>query len=620
LGLLCTAACGEPPVARGTSEPRRNRTAQPSGTAAGARAAASARVDAEREQTDVGHEQADAGQEHAAPSGSKPDPAKAPLAPTPNRPGGTARPAADSGAANAPADAGTGARDAASPNEPPQAGSGATVSAGLTHQYTEHLGQLTGEAPNTLRPLGMTGTDLGVSFERGDRLYFLFGDSWTVDPRDSNHDSLAWVDAAAWSGKVPQLTWLTQADGKFLPLRLDGVDLGAMNVPLEAVSVAERTYLFFNTGWNAGTQLHGTSVLAHADGDDFSTLQQDHAAASDKFLNISAVRDGDTLWIFGSGHYRHSPVYLARANVDSLTDRASWTYFRGGDALGPDESSAQPLVDDDCVGELSVRKHAALGYLMAYNCGSEPRGIWLRVAQQPLGPWSEPVLIYEPSLGYEHFIHAQQSTVGYDDGLSERGREQEWGGEYGPYLIPSWSAEPAPGVHAIVFTLSSWNPYQVHLLRAVLTQPGATTERPAPGVGLPRAALQNPGFADGSLAGWQADGDAFRTFRDDANGGVWTVTTFAEAQDSTRGRLWQDFTIDAQTSSLHFDLHGGHASVALYEGDVALRRSRGRDDNNTRSPVAWNLTSLRGKTVRLLIEDDLNESWGFVSVSGFALR
>jgi hypothetical protein len=230
------------------------------------------------------------------------------------------------------------------------------------------------------------------------------------------------------------------------------------------------------------------------------------------------------------------------------------------------------------------------------------------------------VSIYQPSLGYEHFMHARQSVVGYDDGLSERGREEEWGGEYGPYLVPSWSSEPSPGVHAIVYTLSSWNPYQVHLMRAVLARPGASAAPPTPGADLPQATLHNPSFEGGSVRGWNAEGDAFRTFHDEADGGKWALTTHAEAQDATRGRLWQELTIDARTSSLSFKLHGGHAAVALYADDVMLRRSRGRDINEARTPVRWNLTSLRGKRVRLVIEDDLDEPWGFVSVSSFELR
>jgi len=57
--------------------------------------------------------------------------------------------------------------------------------------YTEHLGQLTNSALNPLEPLGFTGTDLGVSFERDGRIIFLFGDSRALDPAEVNDDSIA---------------------------------------------------------------------------------------------------------------------------------------------------------------------------------------------------------------------------------------------------------------------------------------------------------------------------------------------------------------------------------------------------------------------------------------------
>ena len=36
---------------------------------------------------------------------------------------------------------------------------------------------------------------------------------------------------------------------------------------------------------------------------------------------------------------------------------------------------------------------------------------------------------------------------------SDPGREEEWGGPYGPYLIPSYFHSRSPGHHAIVYTL-----------------------------------------------------------------------------------------------------------------------------------------------------------------------
>jgi hypothetical protein len=472
----------------------------------------------------------------------------------------------------------------------------------------------------------MTGTDLGISFPRGDELLFLFGDSWSNKSDNADVDSVARVSASRRLTELPALRWFTRSDGQFLPLAVPPEPLRGMSTPVEGLQVGAQSYVFFCTDWSESEKRHHTSLLAHTPAgapDAFDRLELDHRVASDKFLNLSLVQEGDHVWIWGSGPYRKSPVYLATVALRDLADRAQWRYYQGETASGPTfeagESSALPVVQAYCVGELSVRKHPQLErYLMTYNCGEPVRGVHLRTAESPSGPWSSPVVIYEPAQGYEHFIHAQQSAVGHDDGLSERGREETWGGEYGPYLIPAWFADPSPGVHELVYTMSSWNPYAVHLMRSVLVEPSAgEREPPPPGAALPRARLQNPSF-QGALEGWTVEGDRFAVFDDN---GVATVTSFTpDGRDDIKGRLWQELQIDALTSTLSFQVHGGHGVVALYVDGRAVRRTRGRDTNETRTPVVWHLESLRGKTVRLSIEDDLAEPWGFISVGGLELR
>jgi hypothetical protein len=485
-------------------------------------------------------------------------------------------------------------------------------------QRTEHIGQLTGRKPNPIGQLGMLGTDLGVSFHWRDSLLFVFGDTGTINPFEANLDSLARVEAQPRPVSVPKLSWLTRTGGGFLPLRVAGADLGFMNVPIEGVTLDDTAYLFFASGWSDAEQRHSSSVLAHATAGDFASLRLDHAVVSDYFINVSAVVNGDDVWIWGSGVYRKSAIYLAHAPRGRLADRSSWTYYRAG-AWVDAERDARPLFDTPCVGELSARRHEPLGlYMLAYDCFNEARSVLLSVARSPAGPWSEPVRIFEPEQGYEHFMHAANGDVGHDDGLSEDGRQNEAGGEYGPYLIPDWFVEPAPGVHEIVYTLSSWNPYQVQLLRSVLVEPSTTYRAPTPGAGLPRAQLNNPSFGNGTLTGWTAEGDAFVSVRDDS--GRWGVTTYATLGASTKGKLWQEFDLDALSSSLSFTVRGGHAAVVLYaDGDV-VRRTIAADSDATIVHGLWRLETLRGKRVRLAIEDDATDAWGFIQVSAFELR
>lgn len=483
----------------------------------------------------------------------------------------------------------------------------------LEMRYTEHLGQLTGTTLNPVLPLGFSGTDLGVAFSRDDKVAFLFGDAWLDD-----RDQMATAPLALPEDGMPELSFATTAGGQFQPLAVPGVDLDGFDVPVEAVPVGDTTYYFFTSGYDFDSGRHSRSVLAHGQGLDISSLVLDHSVPSDKFFNVQVVVEAGEAWIFSSGPYRKSPVYLARVELSRLAERDAWRYWPDF-SEGAGEAAAEPLVDVSCVGELSVRRHPATGlWLMAYNC-DQPRGIHLRTATSPTGPWSEPQLIYTPEMGYEHFIHASESAVGHDDGLSWPGREDEWGGEYGPYLVPEWFSSPEPGVHEIVYTLSSWNPYQVHLMRTVLAEPGVAAEAPVRGKNLPEAVIENGDFAGGSTAGWTQTGGPFGTFQ--RPDGSWRLTTFVgDPGHAATGTLWQEFGVDATTSELRFLLHGGDGRVELWVGDEVVRQSRARRENENELEVRWNLEQLRGEKVRVVIVDDLSGDWGFVGAGGFELR
>ena len=477
--------------------------------------------------------------------------------------------------------------------------------------YTEYLGKLTGSTRNPTAPVGFSGTDLGVAFARDGQLAFLFGDAW-----GDNRDQMALASLEPPGDDPPAISWVTGADGLFQGLLVPGVDTGAFNVPLDAVPVGERTYYFFNTGYDFGINRHSHLVLAHGTGLAIDQLVLDWMEPSDKFLNVSIVVDGGEAWIFGSGWYRASPLYLARVELERIADRSAWRYAPDF-VEGAGEAAAAPVVADACFGEISVRRHPATGlWLLAAACGS-PRGAHLRTATSPTGPWSDPMLIYTPELGYQSFLHADETFVGHDDGLSDPGREAEWGGEYAPYLIPDWFTSPAPGVHALVYTFSSWNPYQVHLLRTIVVEPGVAVDPPRPGEGLPPAQLTNGDFAGGSLAGWSSSGGPFFTFQ--RPDGAWRVTSYGPAGDATTGELWQDFVVDAGTSALSFRLHGGDAVVELRRGDEVVRRSRGRRDNDSELAVRWRLDHLRGEKLHLVIVDDLTGPWGFIGAGDFQL-
>jgi hypothetical protein len=135
------------------------------------------------------------------------------------------------------------------------------------------------------------------------------------------------------------------------------------------------------------------------------------------------------------------------------------------------EADAVPLFAHPCVGELSVAWNRFIKkWLMLYNC-NDPRGINFRTSETPWGPWSEAQVLFNPweDNGYCHFMHVSWEFRRCDS-VHDPGRENVWGGEYGPYMIPSFTTGDESRT-TIFFTMSTWNPYNVVLMRAELESP-----------------------------------------------------------------------------------------------------------------------------------------------------
>jgi hypothetical protein len=240
-----------------------------------------------------------------------------------------------------------------------------------------------------------------------------------------------------------------------------------------------------------GMVMMGRTVLAKARNNnptklkslyDFSVLRE-----GGKFLNVACAVapagiaelpfEGPALLAWGSARYRESNVYLACAPLGAVQLKSAWWFYTGQigsptPAWSPDQRLATALFDDPQVGELSVGRVEGMGlWLMLYNSAS-PRGITARVATSPWGLWSNPTLIFDPGwpgLGYGHFMHGKKGS----DNLSDQGREDEWGGEYGPYLIDRYTriiTGDGRGVSRaqVYFVLSTWNPYNTMLMTATI--------------------------------------------------------------------------------------------------------------------------------------------------------
>lgn len=370
------------------------------------------------------------------------------------------------------------------------------------------MGQLTGEwerGPAETRPamnaaecrrVGLEGTDLGISFFDGSRIWFLFGDTWPNRTRvdGSLSDCVAWTTDLE-PGDVPRLHFV--GDNHWRPPTFTGgnVTTGVFEVPTGGFATDEGVYVFFATD-HTDREVMGRSVLGRAREMPLISGLYDPTALKHvydvsvlanggRFINIApcVVRGGipglpfggDAVMMWGSGRYRESNVFLAVVPLRSAEVRGSWWYLTGVQGGSPawshEESEAQPLFDHPQVGELSVAWIDPLRrWLMTYNA-MQPAGIVFRTSPTPWGPWSDPPhLLYDSHgpIGYGRTMH-----IGWHDGkgtdyLYDRGRGEEGGGAYGGYIVDRYTRRVDNNTAEVFFALSTWNPYQVSLMAAQL--------------------------------------------------------------------------------------------------------------------------------------------------------
>jgi hypothetical protein len=341
---------------------------------------------------------------------------------------------------------------------------------------TKRVCQLTGDfdraagiptLSQTGKHFGVGGTDLGSSFEHRGKLYFLFGDTLG---RPGARDVMAWTKSA--NPEKIDLHFSKANDGKWLPLTVPGIKQGAFEVPSGGVSIAGTMYAVCTTD-HSEKRAMGRSVTASSR-DDGLTFKLLYELSRTKFINVSLWLTDGWLYIYGSGEYRKSSVCLARVKPADIGDRSKLGYYSGTGANGQPrwsskEADAVVLFRHDEFGEFSVSYlEPVKRYVMLYNAG-EPRGITMRSAEVPWGPWSKGIIVFDPwrDNGYGHFMHISAKFKEKRDALSDPKREDEWGGEYGPYIIARFTSG-SDGRCRIYYTMSIWNPYQVVVMQSDL--------------------------------------------------------------------------------------------------------------------------------------------------------
>lgn len=485
----------------------------------------------------------------------------------------------------------------------------------------------------TASDAGLIATDLGSTFEHEGKLYFLFGDSVGGRP---HADALAWTDAK--SPADVRLSFHKDEESLFRPLELPGISSGAFEVPSYGISIDGMMYVVFTTD-HSTAQTMGRSVLGRSK-DDGKTFERVFDLSTTHFINVameratSKVHTGlphkDCVFVFGSGRYRASNARLAYAPSESFDELESWMYFAGWidgkPRWEPDETLSIDLFDHPVIGELSVAWIAPLErWVMLYN-SSAPRGIVMRTARDAWGPWSEPEVVFDPWLdkGYAQFMHVDWKTSRMDE-FHDAKQPNRGGGEYGPYLIPRFTTGDANRC-SLVFTMSTWNPYQVVLMTTDVGRPSSASKRRET-----RFILGTPPC--------DSQGSEVVSFE---RNGLPHVRTFGQGGDRDMVVSHREIRA-AQDSTLSFSIHGGRSRIVLVRDDQAppkrirdipaferelmsgqygpvLESIAGPASNDVDVTVRWNLSRYAGDRLRVYLVDASTDPWGFVSVSEMTLR
>lgn len=334
---------------------------------------------------------------------------------------------------------------------------------------------------------GVFGTDLGPSFEHNGKVLFLFGDTRAENPAVN----LGAADPIAFSstadGEAPLvLDFYRQNNGTTLWVTPPGVKMAGHDVPNAGISLSDGLHLVVNTGaepTQPDIHLNASSVLVRFDeaAKTFTTGRTISRMPAGRFIYTSLQIAGSDVYMFGTGKYRASDIYLSRTPVSGFWTGAGTQYFagrvNGQPTWSTSEAAAVPLIQDPTVGNVTVAHSSDLAmWLMTYDGGRQSaatRGVYLAYAKDPWGPWATPVLIYniprDPGLGL--FIHNPGAvpsdgligpTIGPNDPAATPG------GPYAPSIIGRFTRVTGSTLR-IYYLLSTWNPYTVVKMRSELT-------------------------------------------------------------------------------------------------------------------------------------------------------
>ncbi len=320
------------------------------------------------------------------------------------------------------------------------------------------IARLTG--PGSINQTGLVnvgGTDLGHMVVHQNKVFFLFGDTFSGDTPaiggNWRRNAMAWSTGPTFADGVLFDGWITDPSSK--ARQVIGDHTPTTTIPTGAISVGNRIYAWFMqvaTWGDPGVWTLNYAGLAYTEdlGQTFPIVSSFWLPPDTNFGMVAASTrtdlppgTDDYVYIWGTTSGRFGGVKLARVPPDQVADLASYRYFSGlsnGQPIWAGLESSGALIVPAPVGEMSVMyNRAAKTWNMLYFNQSALGGwgaIQLRQARAPWGPWSAAINVVNGSA---------YPTL------------------YGSYMNPVFVENHGQNVY---FTMSLYSTYDVYLMRA----------------------------------------------------------------------------------------------------------------------------------------------------------
>ncbi len=352
-------------------------------------------------------------------------------------------------------------------------------------------------ANQTASRYNILGTDIGTSFEDNGKVMFLFGDILpaTPTPNFGAPDPVAF--STTTDGDAPlQLSVITGSDGRTpLFIRMPGanIDMGGNNVPNSGISLSDGVYIVINTGATPTTgQQNARSVLVRFNqAAGTFTAGRTISSPGGRFVFTTLRASGSDVYMFGTGNYRASDIYLSVTPASEFWAGTGTRYYagrvNGQPTWSTSESAAVPIVQDNplntatyspTVGNMTVGYSTDLGlWIMTFDGGRQSAatgGFYFTYAKEPTGPWASPQLIFNPTRDNALGVFIHNPSIVPSDGLTgptigpTTDPVTSPGAAYAPMLIDRFT-RAAGNTLKIYYFNSTWNPYTVVKMRSEFT-------------------------------------------------------------------------------------------------------------------------------------------------------